>query len=125
MILSPLAAQTVFLVEQTGLLDNSDISGGTFSSGSAMAVVDMNGDRKDDIIRTHDRKRLRLEFQTTPGAAFGHLSLGTLGDSYGSWCICAADADGNGVNDFVVGEANSGMTSIWRMRMELRSPRPI
>ena len=75
---TPLAGQTPTFIEQTGLLDDSDIMDSTFSSGIAIGVVDMNGDRRDDIIRIHDQDELSIEYQAAPGAPFGHLDLGEL-----------------------------------------------
>jgi hypothetical protein len=105
---SPLAGQTPTFIEQTGLLDDSDIMDPTFSSGIAIGVVDMNGDRRDDIIRIHDMEELSIEYQAAPGAPFGHLDLGELAPP-AAWSLCAADVDGNGFNDMVVGSLVAGV----------------
>ena len=42
--------------DSTHLLSNTD-----FTSGVATAVVDMNGDGKDDIVRLNDARSLEIE----------------------------------------------------------------
>lgn len=108
---APLAGQAPVFVEQLGLLDDTDISAPPFSSGVPMAVADMNGDLRDDIVRLHDLKELNIEYQQDPGGPFGHLDLGVIPSIWNQtwgWSICVADIDHNGLNDMVIGELYSG-----------------
>lgn len=108
MFLSPVAAQTPVLVEQVGLLSDVGNSNLPFSSGIPVGVVDMNGDRRDDIVRLHDAEFLNIEYQTTPGAAFGHLYHGAVADDV-IFGLCVADVDANGFADIVIGDVETNV----------------
>ena len=72
-------------------------------SGVAIAVLDMNGDGLDDIVRMNQATQLSIEYQTAPNQPFKHLAIGPIPD--GAWGICAADVDNNGFPDILTGGA--------------------
>lgn len=78
-------------------------------SGSPIAVIDMNGDGLDDIVRLNQGVQLSVEYQTVPGEPFNHLSLGTVSNE-GQWGMCAADIDNNGFPDILTGGAYDGIS---------------
>ncbi|QDV04989.1 ASPIC and UnbV [Planctomycetes bacterium Poly30] len=93
--------QVVFL-DRTDLLETSDVR-----SGIAMGVADMNGDGRDDIVRLHEGRGLRIEYQGAPGAAFGTLVHGNVSLTR-QWSLSIADADHNGYRDLFLGGAYDG-----------------
>jgi len=77
-------------------------------SGSAIAVLDMNGDGLDDIARLNQGVQLSVELQTAPGQPFTHIPVGNVsGDS--QWGMCAADVDNNGFPDVLCGGEYDGI----------------
>ncbi len=89
---APLMAQISFS-KQNGLLIPDK-----HYSGVAIAVLDMNGDGRDDIVRLNQGVNLSIEYQTGPGRPFRHQSIGTVPDG-SQWGICVADIDNNGIPD--------------------------
>ncbi len=80
-------------------------------SGVAIAVLDMNGDGRDDIVRMNQGYLLAVEYQTGPGETFRHQSIANLlSDS--QWGICVADIDNNGVPDILTGGYYDGIKII-------------
>ncbi len=77
--------------------------GGT---GSHRAIVDMNGDYLDDIVRVSGEEGITIAYQTEDG----ELNTVSIGNSpamnYPSWSLTAGDIDGNGYNDLVYGGGN-------------------
>ncbi len=65
-----------------------------------MAVVDMNGDGLDDIVRLHDAEELSIELQQQDGT-FTTSYTHTFDDQI--WSIAIADADFNGWRDIAAG----------------------
>jgi hypothetical protein len=99
-----LTAQPMFS-NQVGLLSTNNVY-----SGVAMAVVDVNKDGLDDIIRLDDGKNIRIEFQNVGGGFSAYIFPTAL--SSRTWGITVADVDGNGMRDFAVGGTGSS-TEIW------------
>jgi hypothetical protein len=104
-VLFPLliSSQNISFVNQSSLLPTS-----TFYSGNAVAVVDMNGDGKDDIVRDSANKKMYIEYQQVPN---GNFSQGSFIGSFGSsnpWGLCVGDYDNNGFNDVFQGNNGSG-----------------
>ena len=80
-----------------GLLSNSG-----FHSGVAIAVVDMNGDGLDDIVRLSQGRALEIEFQQAAGVPFLNYTFGSL-SGQSQWSMCVADVDNDGYNDVLAG----------------------
>jgi hypothetical protein len=76
-----------------------------------VAVTDMNGDGRDDIVRLEQGFRLTIAHQTAPGAPFLRQTIGDVANA-GQWGICAADIDDNGRPDMLVGGSFDGIKII-------------
>jgi hypothetical protein len=74
------------------------------SSGSPLAVVDMNGDHLDDIVHLEGGRRLFVNYQDPAGGSF--IRSEVL-HSYreAQWSVVVADFDRNGWRDILVGGA--------------------
>lgn len=99
--LSPLPSQIRF----------ADVSDQLFfqeiTSGVAIGVADMNGDRLDDIIRLDDTRRLRIDYQQADSSQFSGKSHHTL---FGTqWSLCIGDANNDGYNDIFTGGIYNGL----------------
>lgn len=77
-------------------------------SGSAIAVLDMNGDGLDDIARLNQGTLLSVELQTAPGQPFTHIPVGAVSTD-SQWGMCAADVDNNGFPDVLCGGEYDGI----------------
>ena len=87
-----------------GFTDASDQLTGNHYSGLVMAVADMNGDGRDDIIRFDDGEILNFQYQNDPGQDFGYYNFGAV-SLKNQWSTCIADFDHNGLNDVLCGGA--------------------
>lgn len=83
----------------------SDLNDTSLTSGVSMAIVDMNNDGLDDIIRLSNASNLRIEFQQADGS-FNKLTIGNVSSV---WGMTIADVDANGYNDIIVGGAYNGL----------------
>ncbi len=92
-------AGIVNFTDQTSLL-----SGGNHYSGVAMAISDMNGDGKDDLIRYDDAKILNIHYQNNPNQSFSRYNYGSV-SNVNQWSTCIGDYDQDGRNDILVGGA--------------------
>ncbi len=97
--LGALGAQPMFS-NQSALLPNT----GTVSGGVAMAVVDMDGDGLDDIVRFGNATTMRIEFQQADGTFSSWFYPQSLG---GVWSLAVADVDGDGLRDIGLGGYNN------------------
>lgn len=93
----PLSAQVTF-VNQGNLLANI----GTTSSGDC--AVDMDGDGLDDVVRVISTG-IYVDYQTNSGFESIFYPMTIINDP--SWSICAADIDGNGYTDLLLGDGNA------------------
>ena len=94
LLVSAFAKAQVTFTDASNLLGNPDLFGGV-----ALAVVDMNDDQLDDIIRLNNGINLEIEYQQTDGT-FNRSVIGNVGNP---WGIAVADVDENGFNDIIVG----------------------
>jgi len=67
-----------------------------------MAISDMDGDGKDDIIRYNIGRTLNIEFQRGANQAFENKNIGPI-SVFPEWATTIADVDKNGYNDILVG----------------------
>ena len=81
---------------------NSLLSNPNVRSGVAIAVVDMNGDGLDDIVRLSGGQELLIEFQQPGGAPFLNYTYGSIAGQ-SQWSMCVADVDNDGYNDVLAG----------------------
>ncbi|MEP0265891.1 FG-GAP-like repeat-containing protein [Dokdonia sp.] len=99
-LFSAFAKAQVTFTDASNLLENEDLFGGV-----ALAVVDMNDDKLDDIVRLNNGISLEIEYQQTNGT-FERLVIGNVGSP---WGISIADVDENGFNDIIVGGSYDGI----------------
>lgn len=77
-------------------------------SGVAIAILDMDGDGRDDIARMDGGNLVSIEHQSGPNQPFVHLEVGPVtGGS--QWGMCAADVDNNGMGDLLAGGYHDGV----------------
>ena len=73
-------------------------------SGVAIAIIDMNGDGLDDVVRLNQGKEFNIQYQTSANVAFSAMDLGNLPNTPESqWGMCTADVDNNGFADVLAG----------------------
>ena len=84
---------------QSSLLPNSA------RSYIASAVVDLNDDGMDDIVRVSEQGDLALFFQSAGGGLFGTLPYDGVfnGMDTRTWGMAVADFNGDGLNDITIG----------------------
>ncbi len=96
--MTSLSAQLSFSVGND-LLSNT----GGYYSGIAVGILDMNGDKLDDILCLDDAKNLKIEYQTPGGNTFTAMTHGIVANK-NQWMICAADLDNDGFGDVMTGD---------------------
>lgn len=81
---------------------------GVSTSGSRLAVVDMNGDFLDDLVSV-TATNININYQLE-GGGFNTVDIATTPANHTpSWSLAAGDIDGNGYNDLLYG-GGSGVT---------------
>jgi hypothetical protein len=101
----------VSIIAQISFTKHTELLTTAHNSGNAVAVTDMNGDGRDDIVRLEQGFRLTIAHQTAPGAPFLRQTIGDVANA-GQWGICAADIDDNGRPDMLVGGSFDGIKII-------------
>jgi len=97
-------AQSIPFLDQTSLLPTT-----TYHSGNAIGVCDMNGDKKDDIVRSDN---------TTMSVCTWQASGNFLENTYaynlnGPWGMCVGDVNNDGFNDVHWGNYGSALLMTW------------
>lgn len=77
-------------------------------SGVAIAVLDVNDDGLDDIVRLDDGRILNISFQGAPNQPFTPQMLDAVSNE-SQWGMCAADFDNNGIADIMSGGSYDGI----------------
>jgi|694.fasta_scaffold11082_6 hypothetical protein len=85
---------------------NSQLSTSAFHSGNVVAVIDMNADGLDDILRLDGGTQMNIELQNRTGGFTNHF-LGATGVG-SAWGMAVADLDHNGWKDIIIGGGSSG-----------------
>lgn len=94
------------LTAQVGFTDGtSNLNSSNARSGVVLAISDMNGDGRDDLIRINSGN-LEIEYQQANGS-FVRLVVGSVGNP---WGVAIADTDENGYNDVIVGGYYDNLT---------------
>ncbi|MEZ4925611.1 MAG: FG-GAP-like repeat-containing protein [Saprospiraceae bacterium] len=89
---------------------NSLLSPSNHYSGVAIAIIDVNGDGLDDIVRLNQGVSLNIQYQTSANQAFNVLNVGVIPQNQGSqWGMCTGDMDNNGFADVLVGGRYDGL----------------
>ncbi|WP_289644544.1 FG-GAP-like repeat-containing protein [Maribacter aestuarii] len=103
-------ASAVAFTEATSLLQGDNYS------GLVMAVADMNGDGRDDIVQLDNGRNLSVQYQNAPGQPFDKYNFGPvpniLNDGRIQWSVTVADMDHNGYNDILSGGYYDGVKVI-------------
>jgi hypothetical protein len=99
------AQGTLVFTNQTTLLPNPN-----HSSGNSIGVADMDGDGKDDIVRT-DNDTMSVCYQGTANGPFTETNYPYALSA--PWGMCIADVDNDGVNDVMWGEGASSRMMQW------------
>lgn len=94
-------------------LDQTHQISSPFSSSQPVGVVDMNGDKLDDIVRL-DFNTIEIQYQQQDGSFIGQE--GPV--PYFAWGLCVGDLDKNGFNDVVYGGQNEGSSSVQAVMMD-------
>jgi hypothetical protein len=84
-----------------------------------IAILDMNGDNKDDIVLLADGESLYIEFQNAAGAAFTEYDHPGSGGQGGAWGMCGADVDNDGFADILYGGAYNDLTVVTTNTVEI------
>ncbi len=108
-ILILVLSQTTISAQVTFTNKTDDLILSSGKSGVALAVIDMNDDGLDDIVRLDDARDLYVEYQRQDGSMFETLPFGAV-TTQGQWSMCIGDVDNNGTNEILSGGAYNGLT---------------
>jgi len=94
-----LNAQFAFTNSNTSLHSDNGTAGSNANnrSGNSVAIVDVNNDGLDDIVKLDNTQYVRIEYQQ-PGGTFTYQYIGDFGTN-SCWGMSVADVDHNGYKD--------------------------
>ncbi len=96
------------LFGQISFVNKNDLLGGkSFHSGVGLAVSDMNGDGRDDIIRLDQGRVLFIQYQGQSGQTFDQKEVGEMAADP-VWAMLVGDIDNNGFSDVLAGGRYDG-----------------
>ncbi|TND08735.1 MAG: ASPIC/UnbV domain-containing protein [Bacteroidetes bacterium] len=98
-------AQQIPFTNQTSLLPST-----TYRSGNAIGVVDMNNDKKDDIVRSNNTT-MSICTQNAPNANFTEATHTYNLSS--PWGMCVADVNNDSYNDALWGDNGATRMMYW------------
>jgi ASPIC and UnbV/Secretion system C-terminal sorting domain/FG-GAP-like repeat len=78
-------------------------------SGNSVGVADMNGDRKDDIVRLDENRHFNIEYQNSGDTPFTLFDPEIETSGNNEWALAIGDADNNGFNDLIAAGYHNGM----------------
>ena len=90
------------MLAQVSFTDRSDLIG-NYNDNSEVAV-DMNGDYLDDYVRVSGGG-IGIDYQQ-PDGTFNSIFINMIIQNPPNWSVAAADIDGNGFNDLVLGNGS-------------------
>ncbi len=106
----------IFFGQDIDFTDGSSLLPSGTVSDHAVAITDMNGDGKDDIIRmdaSGNTQMIYVAAQEEPGMDFSEFEVGEMevsgGGSADAWGVMVADVDENGRNDVISGGYYNGV----------------
>ncbi|MBK8557895.1 MAG: VCBS repeat-containing protein [Lewinellaceae bacterium] len=103
LLLSFLMALSIGIQAQVSFTNQTSLlSPALHYSGVAIAVLDMNGDGRDDIVRMEQGHNLSIAYQGAPNQNFVSLPVQDIATA-SQWGMCAADVDNNGFPDVLAG----------------------
>ena len=82
-------------------------------SGNSVAVVDVNFDGLDDIVKLDGNRYVRIEYQQI-GGTFTHVYIGDFGVTSG-WGMSMADVDHNGYKDILYAGWGGGGAQLMKL----------
>jgi hypothetical protein len=94
------------MMAQSFTNSNTLLTPTTMRSGNCVAVVDVNGDGLDDIVRMHQSTDLYVDLQQRSGS-FTTYNLGNITGTNRIWGMAIADIDHNGWKDVICGPNGS------------------
>lgn len=111
LLLSPIGVTSVMLAfttqAQVSFTDNSALLNDTYNSGGVTGVVDMNGDRLDDIFIMDQAEEVKIEYQN-PDGSFTMVDYGAISGN-SQWGAAVGDVDNDGHKDVFSGGSYDGV----------------
>jgi len=92
---------------QISFTDNSSLLNATYRSGGVTGVVDMNGDRLDDIVILDESRHVFIEYQN-PDGSFTQHDYGMISPA-AQWGAAIGDVDADGHKDIFSGGSYDGV----------------